>query len=602
MFVEQCKNNGIPYLRLVQSYRVEDSSGRKVARKKTILNIGPLSRFEDGKPNYVQRLKESFKNGQPLIEKLMDYIEPENKPRQYMVNFKDGDDECIASPKFAATILLDRIFQQLGLDTLCATIKHSLNLNYELVGFLRLLLYGRILQPASKWKTTEQNENYFIPLADIKYPYHIYDLLDILDEYKEHFIRRMNSSIRKSIGRSTTHIYYDVTNFFFEVGEPDSDEIIDGETVKGLRKKGVSKENRKEPIVQMGLFLDENGIPVTIEAFPGNTLDQATLRPALKHSLEKLDVERFILVADRGMHSHLNLCHLVKDGQGYIVSKSIQKTPVTERKWILEQGDYKVKHSSFKIKSRIVERKVKDEDGNIMTLKQKVVVYWSERFYKREYYEHKSFLDFLEKFRQNPASFRVNATQARQLKKLFKKEFVHEDTGEIIDSKKLIGMLDEEKIEEMTAYMGYYQIVTSELDMADEEVVNAYHGLTQIEDQFREMKGTLRTRPIYVSTKEHIKAHLLACMMSLTILRIIQKKIAASTAADDKLWSYGMSGRRVQSALQKWQIEKLPGDLYRFCNTQDADLKRILTAFSIEIPKKLYTRGELRKLKAEIKL
>ena len=603
MFVEQCKNNGVPYLRLVQSYRVEDSQGRKVSRKKTILNIGPLSRFDDGKPDFVQRLKDSYKEGKPIIDLLLPYIE-EPVAKKHVITFEDGDMSCIGNPKLVSQILLDRLFVQLGLDKLCATLKHSLGLSYDLTGFIRLLIFGRILQPASKWETAQQNAQYFASLADTTYPYHIYDTLDILAEYKEQFIHRMHSSICKTVGRSSTHIYYDVTNFFFEIEKPDPNEDIGDGVQKGLRQKGVSKENRKEPIVQMGMFLDDNGIPITIETFPGNTLDQATLRPALKKSMGKLETERFVLVADRGLHSFYNLCHLVSDGQGYIVSKSIRKTPKTERQWITMQEDYIAKGNSFKFKSRIVTRRVKDENGVVMELKEKVIVYWSERFYMREYNEHKSFLDFLERLRQNPASFRITAIQSNKLKKFFKKEFVHKDTGEIVESGKLLGMLDEEKIGELTAFMGYYQIVTSEIDMPDEDVIEAYHGLTQIEDQFREMKGTLNTRPVYVSTKEHIQAHFLVCLIALTMLRLIQKKILSSSQIEKSgcIWSYGMSGKRVQTALQKWQIDKLPGDIYRFNNTTDDDLKRILSAFSINIMPKLYTRGDLRKIKTEIKL
>ena len=603
MFVEQCKNNGVPYLRLVQSYRVEDSQGRKVSRKKTILNIGPLSRFDDGKPDFVQRLKDSYKEGKPIIDLLLPYIE-EPVAKKHVITFEDGDMSCIGNPKLVSQILLDRLFVQLGLNKLCATLKHSLGLSYDLTGFIRLLIFGRILQPASKWETAQQNAQYFAPLADTTYPYHIYDALDVLAEYKEQFIHRMHSSICKTVGRSSTHIYYDVTNFFFEIEKPDPNEDIGDGVQKGLRQKGVSKENRKEPIVQMGMFLDDNGIPITIETFPGNTLDQATLRPALKKSMGKLETERFVLVADRGLHSFYNLCHLVSDGQGYIVSKSIRKTPKAERQWIMMQEDYIAKGNSFKFKSRIVTRRVKDENGVVMELKEKVIVYWSERFYMREYNEHKSFLDFLERLRQNPASFRITAIQSNKLKKFFKREFVHKDTGEIIESGKLLGMLDEEKVEELTAFMGYYQIVTSEIDMPDEDVIEAYHGLTQIEDQFREMKGTLNTRPVYVSTKEHIQAHLLVCLIALTMHRLIQKKIISSSQIEKSgcTWSYGMSGRRVQTALQKWQIDKLPGDIYRFSNTTDDDLKRILSAFSINIIPKLYTRGDLRKIKTEIKL
>jgi transposase len=354
----------------------------------------------------------------------------------------------------------------------------------------------------------------------------------------------------------------------------------------------------------MGLFLDDRGIPVTIEAFPGNTLDHQTLRPAMKASLNGLDFERYILVADRGMCIGPNLCGIRQDGHGYIVSKSIRKTTKQERKWILEPEGYIEKSASFRYKSREYIREVKDENGKKQTLKEKVVVYWSKKFYDREYYQHKSFLEFIEKLRQNPAAFRITATQARSLKKYFRKEFVNKETGEIVNANELLGMLDEEKLEELTAYMGYYQIVTSELDMEPEKVIGTYHELTRIEDQFREMKGTLETRPVFVRTREHIKAHLLLCMMALTILRVIQLKLVDSGAVDTREnvgWSYGMAGERLQRALRKWRIERMPGDLFRFCDTDDKDVTALLKAFDIKIAPRLYTRGELRDIKSNIK-
>ena len=192
----------------------------------------------------------------------------------------------------------------------------------------------------------------------------------------------------------------------------------------------------------------------------------------------------------------------------------------------------------------------------------------------------------------------------RSLKKYFRKEFVNKETGEIVNANELLGMLDEEKLEELTAYMGYYQIVTSELDMEPEKVIGTYHELTRIEDQFREMKGTLETRPVFVRIREHIKAHLLLCMMALTILRFIQLKLVDSGAVDTREnvgWSYGMAGERLQRALRKWRIERMPGDLFRFCDTDDKDVAALLKAFDIKIAPRLYTRGELRDIKSNIK-
>ena len=142
---------------------------------------------------------------------------------------------------------------------------------------------------------------------------------------------------------------------------------------------GVSKENRKQPIVQTGLFLDSNGIPISIEIFAGNTLDHLTLRDAMKNTVNNLNLERFILIADRGMYSGTNMCHVLNKENGYIVSKSIKKSKQSDRQWIVDPDGYIEESPDFKYKSRIVEVVVTDEDGRKRKIKQKVVVYWSRK-------------------------------------------------------------------------------------------------------------------------------------------------------------------------------------------------------------------------------
>ena len=180
MYIEVFKNNGTQYLRLVSSHRVTDKNGRRVARKKTELNIGPLSRYDDGKPDYLKRLKESFKKGHPIIDKLLPFVTTVEAPKTYSLVFTDGSPDCISHPKIFSQVLLDRVFHMLGLDALCATLKHNLELDYDLAGFLRLMVFGRVLQPASKLATTLQNDFYYTPLVNTVEPHHIYDALDVL--------------------------------------------------------------------------------------------------------------------------------------------------------------------------------------------------------------------------------------------------------------------------------------------------------------------------------------------------------------------------------------------------------------------------------------
>lgn len=165
-------------------------------------------------------------------------------------------------------------------------------------------------------------------------------------------------------------------------------------------------------------------------------------------------------------------------------------------------------------------------------------------------------------------------------------------------------MIDKSKVQEYKQQMGYYQIVSSELHMSEKEIIEKYHGLSRIEDQFRVLKGDMSSRPMFVSTKEHIDAHLAICTIALIVMRILQNKIAESglVKANPHGWSYGISAERVKNALNNWTVEMLPGDFYRFNNLDMPDLKLILDAFDIHIPKKLFRRQQLRSIKTSIKI
>lgn len=605
MYVEVTKNNGIDYLRLVKSQRMTNANGKRTSTKKVVMNIGPLSRYDDGKPDYVKRLKKSFKDGEPLIDALLPYVEdaaPAVEPITVM--FTPGDESCFGKPLLFAPCILDRVFSALGLDQLFNSIKHNSRIQYDLQGIVRLLTYGRILEPASKMETMRQNKVYYQPLVKSPNDDNVYDALDMIYDHRKQILQRMNSRITKGIGRNTSNVYYDVTNFFFEIEHPDKDTLDEDGNVleKGLRKMGVSKENRKQPIVQVGLFLDDNGLPISVEMFPGNTLDHLTLRSAMRNTVDTLDMDRFILVADRGMYSGTNMCHVLNQGDGYIVSKSLKKSAKKERQWVLDQDGYTVVSKDFKYKSHTVTRTVTDEDGSKRKIQEKIVVYWSRSFYERERHENKSFIEFIEKLKANPNGFRITAAQSRSLRKYLKKDMVNKETGEILDSRKLLAMIDDEKLTEFNELMGYYQIASSELEMDDLQIIEKYHGLTRIEDQFREMKGTLDTRPFYVSTPEHIHAHILICFMALTMMRVMQHRINAFLPERDveQNWSYGLPGNRLSKALRSWQVDMLPGEVYRMLNVKDDDLQMILKAFGVTIPAKLFTRGELRSLKASV--
>jgi len=603
MYIEKVKNNGIEYLRLVESVYSPRAKG---GRKKTILNIGPLSKFDDGKPDYVQRLKESFKKGDPIIDSLREYCNAPKKENDgvYTISVKRGDPILIGHPKLYSQVLIERILEELGLIKFFQQYRSFNNLSFDLVGFFRLLIYGRILNPASKFATTGQNDSYYDPVLSDFYKYNVYDTLDFIYKYRQNIINKMNSSLIKSFGRTTTCIFYDCTNFFYETETPDEDLLDENDIVieKGMRKYGVCKEERHLPIVQMGMFIDEQGIPISIETFPGNTLDHFTVPNSLKN-IDNLNYKRYIFVGDRGMYRGNNSAYLLNRNNGYIVSKSIEKTNASEKEWIYDESDYVIKDENFKYKSRTFKRTVKVDDTHSQEITEKVVVYWSKKFQDKQIAENKSFLEFLEKLENEPSNFRITSMQSKSLRKFLKKDCEIEKTGEIINSSEVKLSIDFDKVNKYRENFGYYQIVTSEIEMDDLEIIDKYHGLTRIEDQFRIMKGNLDTRPLFVRSKEHIHAHLLTCMIALTVVRIIQNKIVAFKGKNpDKNWEMGLSGDRLITALNSWTVSLYSDNLYRFNNIDSKDLKLILDSFNIHIIPDLYSKAQLKQFKGKIEI
>ena len=203
--------------------------------------------------------------------------------------------------------------------------------------------------------------------------------------------------------------------------------------------------------------------------------------------------------------------------------------------------------------------------------------------------------DTLRQIIESPESFPSNRLNNNKIKKYLKNQVLNDDTGEIIDSDKLKALVDIDKVNEDLSLLGWYSIITSETYMDEKEIIDTYHNLVEIEDQFRVMKSTLDTRPLFVRTDEHIIAHLTMCTISLILLRLIQRKITTK-------FNKTLSADRIQRALNKWKVERLADDYYRFNDIDDQDLKMILQSFEIELAKKIYKPIDFRTLKSNIKL
>ena len=244
-------------------------------------------------------------------------------------------------------------------------------------------------------------------------------------------------------------------------------------------------------------------------------------------------------------------------------------------------------------------------DGAVLEYSEKVLTYWSRKYYEKEKIERKKFYDFVTKYLENPHLFRLNSTQTSVVRKYLKKNVMNRKTGELLNLSDLSAVINEEALMLDYSLMGYYTLATSEINMDDREIIKTYSNLVEIEEQFHIMKSTLETRPMYVRTEEHVVAHLSICAIALILIRLIQstiKKKHPELLKDGLLFNNVLSADRIQAAMKKWMLEKVGDIYYRFCNIDDPDLSLILDSFGVNIPKKCFKIGEVRQLKSKMEM
>ena len=291
------------------------------------------------------------------------------------------------------------------------------------------------------------------------------------------------------------------------------------------------------------------------------------------------------------MNTQENKYLMVDKGNGYIVSKSVKKSWTKIRPWALDNNDYtEIKNSSgevvFKYKSRIneIELTYKNPDGtkSKKNVKEKEIIYWSKKHYEKELHQNKKFIEYLEACKENPDKLKDKQRKSQEFIEVLD---IDKKTGEVIKTKKVVLFL-EEKLKKYKETLGFYSIVTSEIEEDNKEIINRYHGLSRIEDSFRIIKSDLEGRPIYVWTEEHIKAHFLICFIALTIIRIIQYKILKyenkSTLNVDG-WEQGITAEKIKEALNSF---KACSDKKGTCilTKPDKEIEKIVKSLGLEMP------------------
>ena len=414
------------------------------------------------------------------------------------------------------------IYYQLQLHKVCRKLKTKYKFKYDINAILSDLIYARILEPSSK------RSSFKVALEFLEKPsyelHDVYRALDVLgsecdliqsEVYKNsHFLGTRNDKV----------LYYDCSNYYFEIEQED-----------GSKKYGKSKEHRPNPIIQMGLFMDGDGIPLAFSLFPGNANEQTSLKPLEKKVLGEFGCQKFIYCSDAGLASEDIRAFNHMGERSYIVTQSIKKLKKEEKEWTLnKQGFKRVSDDTPVDISKLPEDDTglyyKDEPYTTKKLHQRLIITYSPKYalYQKSIREKQveraqKMLDSgnTKKNRKNPndpARF-IGTTAATK-------------DGEIAD---IQHYLDESKIEDEARYDGLYAVCTDLLDEEVSEILKVSEGRWQIEECFRIMKTDFSARPVYLQNENRIKAHFLICFLALTIYRFLEKKLNSKYTCEELL-------------------------------------------------------------------
>ncbi len=542
---------------LVEGYR--DENGK--SKQRIIKCYGNLHELESKDPNILEKLRAEAKKMPSTTTTVS-------------INFDTSkSNDTREKDKNYGYFFLEALYKQFKIDQFLKPYYEGSTKKNSIDEILKLLLFSRILNPASKRATVVKKDEFFTPFKVTLDA--TYEGLTKLSELSESLQLHLHQQVTENYGRDVSLVFYDVTNYYFET-----------ESESEMKKTGISKEKKKTPIVQMALAIDQKGIPVGYRLFPGNTHDSVTMIPTLEAMKKSYGLDRIILTADKGLNSGKNLLYLLKRGDGYIVSQKVRGASKSFIDSVIDDDCYHYnKSGSFKIKSFIRERSVKDEDGTTQILKEKVVSFWSSDFDAREKHKRERLEERIDEYLETPSKYK--ASNRYGIKKYLKEVQVDTTTGEVTEKKSKLSF-DSKKYERDVALDGYYALITSEIDMADEEIIARYRGLWKIEESFRVVKSDLDGRPVYVRKDDRISGHFLVCFIALLFCRIIEIKIGGE-----------YSIRRIQESLRKATCRKLAKGFYSL-NKQDEVFRAIEKAFNVNLNYSDLRVEELKSKKEEL--
>ncbi len=436
----------------------------------------------------------------------------------------------VSPEKLLGYFPLKNINDSLGCKCFIDLMQTSTDFRFNIFDMMAALIYARTVQPCSKSKTYDEVipklfENYDFSLDQL------YSGLEYIGSEYEKVIEIYNHQIGHKYPLDTAHTYFDCTNFYFEIDKEDP-----------FRLKGPSKENRKEPIVGLGLLLDANQIPIGMKMYPGNESEKPVIRNIIDDLKKRNNISgRTIQIADKGLNCFNNIAHALKKGDGYIFSKSVKSLPETEKTWVLLDNDYvDIKNKKGEVLYRIKEcvddfsYSCTDNDGHKKTVKltEKRIVTFNPKLAAKQKYEIN---------RQVEKAKKLKASQAQRAEYGDSSKYVTfipvNKKGEETDGALKVE-INEKAIEKARRFAGYNMIVTSEIHIDASKIYAAYHNLWRIEESFRMMKSQLDARPVYLQKQDTITGHFLICYLAVLLTRILQIHVLKDQYGTEEIFDF----------------------------------------------------------------
>lgn len=411
-------------------------------------------------------------------------------------------------------LFLQDIYYELGLHNICKDITKKYKYTFDLNSILSRLTYSRVIYPASKLATTKLSKKFIEqPNFDLQ---HVYRALSIISKETDFIQSELYKNSLKVSKRNTGILYYDCTNFFFEIEEED-----------GLKQYGVSKEHRPNPIVQMGLFMDGDGIPLAFNITRGNTNEQITLKPLEEQILSDFELSKFIVCTDAGLASNENRKFNNIEDRAFITTQSIKKLKKHLKDWAIEP-------SGWLLSNELKEHNINELDEE----KDFDKIFYKERWIKENGLEQKLVVTFSLKYKNYQRTIRENqveraekviSSNPNKLKKANQndyKRFIEKinctSEGEVAENQVL--SIDKELIAKEEAFDGFYAVCTNLEDDAS-EIIKINKRRWEIEESFRIMKSEFLVRPVYLTRDDRIQAHFTSCFIALMVFRMLEKKL-----------------------------------------------------------------------------